>query len=91
MMLEEFNRRTFELLKSTTCHKLRDMCNLPFITHLLQTNLIRTISGEYLVTKKLMAFRQHKHDFSDIVGILREHARAGDPLTYERIDTAVVL
>ena len=51
---------------------------------------IRTISGEYLVAMKLMAFRQYKHDISDIVGILREHAHAGDPLTYERIDTAVV-
>ena len=50
---------------------------------------IRTISGEYLVAMKLMAFRQYKHDISDIVGILREHAHAGDPLTYERIDTAV--
>lgn len=51
---------------------------------------IRTISGEYLVAMKLMAFRQYKHDISDIVGILREHAHTGDPLTYERIETAVV-
>lgn len=51
---------------------------------------IRTISGEYLVAMKLMAFRQYKHDISDIVGILREHTHAGNPLTYERIDTAVV-
>ena len=51
---------------------------------------IRTITGEYLVAMKLMAFRQYKHDISDIVGILREHAHADDPLTYERIDTAVV-
>lgn len=50
---------------------------------------IRTISGEYLVAMKLMAFRQYKHDISDIVGILREHTHADDPLTYERIDTAV--
>lgn len=50
---------------------------------------IRTISGEYLVSMKLMAFRQYKYDISDIVGILREHAYTGNPLTYERIDTAV--
>lgn len=50
---------------------------------------IRTISGEYLVAMKLKAFRQYKHDISDIVGILREHVRSGDPLTYERIDKAV--
>jgi len=50
---------------------------------------IRTITGEYLVAMKLKAFRQYKHDISDIVGILREHIRTGDPLTYERIDKAV--
>lgn len=50
---------------------------------------IRTISGEYLMAMKLKAFRQYKHDISDIVGILREHVRSGDPLTYERINKAV--
>ena len=50
---------------------------------------IRTITGEYLVAMKLKAFRQYKHDISDIVGILREHVRSGDPLTFERIDKAV--
>jgi hypothetical protein len=50
---------------------------------------IRTITGEHLVAMKLMAFRQYKHDISDIVGILREHERSGDPLTWEKIDTAV--
>ena len=50
---------------------------------------IRTIAGEYLVAMKLKAFRQYKHDISDIVGILREHQHAGDPLTYTRIDKAV--
>lgn len=50
---------------------------------------IRTITGEYLVAMKLMAYRQYKHDISDIVGILREQQRSGDPLTFERIDKAV--
>ena len=50
---------------------------------------IRTITGEYLVAMKLKAFRQYKHDISDIVGILREHVRSGDPLTFDRIDKAV--
>lgn len=50
---------------------------------------IRTITGEYLVAMKLKAFRQYKHDISDIVGILREHVRSGDPLTFERINKAV--
>lgn len=50
---------------------------------------VRTITGEYLVAMKLMAYRQYKHDISDIVGILRNHQKAGDPLSYERIEKAV--
>ena len=50
---------------------------------------VRTITGEYLVAMKLMAYRQYKHDVSDIVGILREQQNSGDPLTFERIDKAV--
>ena len=50
---------------------------------------VRTITGEYLVAMKLMAYRQYKHDISDIVGILRDQQKAGDRLTFERIDIAV--
>ena len=50
---------------------------------------VRTITGESLVAMKLMAYRQYKHDISDIVGILREQQKAGDPLSYERIEKAV--
>lgn len=50
---------------------------------------VRTITGEYLVAMKLMAFRQYKHDLSDIVGIMRDQQKSGEPLTFERIDTAV--
>ena len=50
---------------------------------------VRTITGEYLVAMKLMVYRQYKHDISDIVGILREQQKAGDPLSYERIEKAV--
>lgn len=50
---------------------------------------VRTITGEYLVAMKLMAYRQYKHDISDIVGILREQQNSGDPLTFEKIDKAV--
>lgn len=50
---------------------------------------VRTITGEYLVAMKLMAYRQYKHDISDIVGILREQQNSGDPMTLERIDKAV--
>ena len=50
---------------------------------------VRTITGEYLVAMKLMAYRQYKHDLSDIVGILRDQQRAGDSLSFERIERAV--
>lgn len=50
---------------------------------------VRTITGEYLVAMKLMAYRQYKHDISDIVGILRDQQKASDPLTFDRIDAAV--
>lgn len=50
---------------------------------------VRTITGEYLVAMKLMAYRQYKHDISDIVGVLREQQKAGDPLSYKRIEKAV--
>lgn len=50
---------------------------------------VRTITGEHLVAMKLMAYRQYKHDISDIVGILREQQNNSDPLTVERIDKAV--
>ena len=50
---------------------------------------VRTITGEYLVAMKLMAYRQYKHDISDIVGILREQQNSCDPLTFERINKAV--
>lgn len=50
---------------------------------------VRTITGEYLAAMKLMAYRQYKHDISDVVGILREQAHTGKPLSFEQIDKAV--
>lgn len=50
---------------------------------------VRTITGEYLVAMKLMAYRQYKHDISDIVGILSEQERQGEPLSFSQIDKAV--
>lgn len=50
---------------------------------------VRTITGEYLVAMKLMAYRPYKHDISDIVGILREQQKNGELLTFEQIDQAV--
>lgn len=50
---------------------------------------IRTINAEYLVAMKLMSGRRYKKDLSDIVGILNEQKRIGEPLDYYKIDRAV--
>lgn len=49
---------------------------------------VRTISAEYLVVMKLMSGRQYKNDLSDVIGILMEQRRNGDPITMERIRKA---
>lgn len=50
---------------------------------------IRTVSAEYLLAMKLMSGRLYKKDLSDVVGILYEQEKAGQPLDYEKIDKAV--
>ena len=50
---------------------------------------VRVVTGEYLVAMKLRAFRQYKNDLSDIIGVLSEHEKHGDPIAFERIDKAV--
>lgn len=50
---------------------------------------IRTIRSEYLVAMKLMSGRRYKKDLSDIIGILSEQERRGEPLSYQKIDYAV--
>ena len=50
---------------------------------------IRTIRSEYLVAMKLMSGRRYKKDLSDIIGILSEQERMGEPLSYQKIDYAV--
>lgn len=49
---------------------------------------VRVVTGEYLIAMKLRAFRQYKNDLSDIIGILAEHEKRGDPMTFERIGKA---
>ena len=49
----------------------------------------RTVSGEYLVAMKLRSGRQYKYDMSDIIGILWDQEKNGDPLTLDRIKRAV--
>ncbi len=51
---------------------------------------VRTVRAEYLIAMKLVSGRKYKKDISDIVGILIEQEKAGSPLTFEMIDTAVV-
>ena len=50
---------------------------------------VRTISSEYLIAMKLKAGRQYKNDLSDIVGILAEQQKEGDPITIDMIHNAV--
>lgn len=50
---------------------------------------IRTISAEYLVAMKLMAGRQYKNDFSDIIGILIEQNKRGNALSLNKIKEAI--
>ena len=51
---------------------------------------VRTVTGEYLVAMKLRAGREYKYDRSDVIGILWEQEKSGDPLTLERVKKAVV-
>ena len=50
---------------------------------------MRTVTGEYLVAMKLRAGREYKYDRSDVIGILWEQEKSGDPLTLKRIQSAV--
>ncbi|MBR4235019.1 MAG: hypothetical protein IKR85_03035 [Clostridia bacterium] len=50
---------------------------------------VRTVTGEYLAAMKLKAGREYKYDRSDVIGILWEQEKAGDPLTLERLKKAV--
>jgi hypothetical protein len=51
---------------------------------------VRIVSAEYLVAMKLMSGREYKFDLSDIVGILLEHERSGNPITRKMIEHAVI-
>lgn len=51
---------------------------------------VRVISSEYLIAMKLRAGRKYKNDLSDVIGILAEHEKNGNPINFEKIDTAVI-
>lgn len=64
-----------------------------FATHyksFYQVMHVYTVKAEYLVAMKLRSGRLYKHDMSDVLGILHEHNKKGDPLTFEMIKKAVV-
>lgn len=42
-MDEERSRPSFEVFKSNTCHRVKDMGDIPFVIELLQTNQIRKL------------------------------------------------
>lgn len=50
---------------------------------------IRTIRAEYLVAMKLVSGRRYKKDLSDIVGILYEQQKQGEPLSYAEVNRAM--
>ena len=51
---------------------------------------IRVVAAEHLLAMKMMSGRQYKNDLSDIVGILWEHQKNGEPISREAIENAVV-
>ena len=50
---------------------------------------VRIVKPDYLIAMKLCSGRRYKHDLSDIVGILSEHKKNNNPITYEMIDNAI--
>ena len=50
---------------------------------------IRSISAEYLVAMKLKSGRKFKNDMSDIIGILKEHEKRGQPILWDMLEKAV--
>ena len=49
----------------------------------------RIVTGEYLLAMKLKSGREYKSDRSDVIGILWEQEKMGDPLTLHRVKKAV--
>lgn len=50
---------------------------------------VRVIDAEYLVAMKLVSGRENTNDLSDIVGIIAEQEEMGEPVTFEKVDTAM--
>lgn len=50
---------------------------------------VRVVQGEYLLATKLVAGRDYKNDLSDIIGIIVEQKKLGEPITFEKVDKAL--
>ena len=50
---------------------------------------VRIINPECLIAMKLVAGRNYKYDYSDIIGILKEQQVKNEPISYEQIVNAV--
>ena len=50
---------------------------------------VRTIEAEYLIAMKLCSGRKYKSDYSDIIGILAEHEKRGNPISFDQVQKAV--
>lgn len=50
---------------------------------------VRTVAAEYLIAMKLRSGRKYKNDLSDVIGILYEHKKQGNPLSLESISAAI--
>ena len=61
MLTEKSDCSSFEQFRSSTCHKLKDLGDLPFITQLLKSNQIRTYYNRkwYPETLYLLAMLDH--------------------------------
>jgi hypothetical protein len=51
---------------------------------------IRTIAAEYLLAMKLKSGRQYKNDLSDIIGVLWDHQKNGEPIPREAVENAFI-
>ena len=47
---------------------------------------IRTIKGKYLLAMKIVSGRRDKHDYVDMLGIIKDYQRRNEPLTIEDVD-----
>ncbi|MCI2110800.1 MAG: hypothetical protein LKK13_00430 [Bacilli bacterium] len=63
-------------------------CSVPYKTFAYVLS-VRKVVREYLIATKLMAFRPYRSDQSDIVGILIEEKKKGNPVSFAAVDSAM--